>query len=234
MNFPAVTPRAHQLHAPLRMHIIRSFDVNRPQEITMESVEELKGGVIGGVVLEGCLRVGDVVEVRPGLIEKEGRKCFPIKSQVLSIKAGTQKLDVAYPGANVGLELTVDPVLTKQDAMQGHVVLAGGLQREPLVFANFVMTYVLLGGGPWKPNENVRINIGASKRQGKIVQSKARLVGFEGSEHNAVIVKLDIPLSAPIGAKVAVTRQVHKAWEFCAAGVIRAVRKAKLDSWDKH
>jgi translation initiation factor 2 subunit 3 len=48
------------------MIIIRSFDVNKPGE----EVETLKGGVAGGTILKGVLKVGDLISIRPGLITK--------------------------------------------------------------------------------------------------------------------------------------------------------------------
>ena len=44
------------------MIIIRSFDVNKPGE----KADSLKGGVVGGSILCGVLRIGDEVEIRPG------------------------------------------------------------------------------------------------------------------------------------------------------------------------
>jgi translation initiation factor 2 gamma subunit (eIF-2gamma) len=45
-----------------RLIIIRSFDVNKPGS----EVEELRGGVAGGSILRGVLKVGQEIEVRPG------------------------------------------------------------------------------------------------------------------------------------------------------------------------
>ena len=45
-----------------RLIIIRSFDVNKPGS----EVEELRGGVAGGSILRGVLRVGQEIEIRPG------------------------------------------------------------------------------------------------------------------------------------------------------------------------
>ena len=47
--------------------IIRSFDVNKPGS----EVEDLKGGVAGGSILRGVLKVGQEIEVRPGLVSKD-------------------------------------------------------------------------------------------------------------------------------------------------------------------
>lgn len=49
------------------MIVIRSFDVNKPGE----DAENLKGGVAGGTILKGVLRIGEEVEIRPGIIRKD-------------------------------------------------------------------------------------------------------------------------------------------------------------------
>ncbi|KAG8681357.1 hypothetical protein FRC09_017539, partial [Ceratobasidium sp. 395] len=50
-----------------RLIVIRSFDVNKPGA----EVDELRGGVAGGSILQGVLRVGQEVEIRPGIITKD-------------------------------------------------------------------------------------------------------------------------------------------------------------------
>lgn len=72
--------------SPPVLSIIRSFDVNRPGE----EADNLKGGVVGGSILKGVLKVGDEIEIRPGDIEKNNGKivkCTPIKSRVVSLFA---------------------------------------------------------------------------------------------------------------------------------------------------
>ncbi|CAM9971990.1 unnamed protein product, partial [Phaeothamnion confervicola] len=49
-----------------RLIVIRSFDVNKPGE----DIDNLKGGVAGGSILQGVLRLGDEIEVRPGIVTK--------------------------------------------------------------------------------------------------------------------------------------------------------------------
>jgi translation initiation factor 2 subunit 3 len=46
----------HDFTADPRLVVIRSFDVNKPGA----GVEELKGGVAGGSILSGVLRVSDL------------------------------------------------------------------------------------------------------------------------------------------------------------------------------
>lgn len=65
---------------PPQMIIIRSFDVNKPGE----EIENLQGGVAGGSILYGVLKVNDEIEVRPGIISKDQNgqiTCTSIKSR---------------------------------------------------------------------------------------------------------------------------------------------------------
>merc|ERR1711916_349445 len=87
--------------APLLI-VIRSFDVNKPGC----AVEELTGGVAGGSILQGVLKVGDEIEVRPGIVSKDtdgAGKCVPILSKILSLKAEKNELQYAVPGGLIGV-----------------------------------------------------------------------------------------------------------------------------------
>lgn len=73
--------------SPPQMIIIRSFDVNKPGE----NAETLKGGVAGGTILQGVLKVGDKISIRPGLITRNHNtgavQWREIQSFVVSLKA---------------------------------------------------------------------------------------------------------------------------------------------------
>lgn len=45
---------------------MRSFDVNKPGD----EIEDMKGGIVGGSILQGVLKVGDQIEIRPGEISR--------------------------------------------------------------------------------------------------------------------------------------------------------------------
>ena len=60
-----------------KMIIIRSFDVNKPGE----EVSDLRGGVAGGSILQGVLKLGQEIEIRPGIISRGANgtvKCVPL------------------------------------------------------------------------------------------------------------------------------------------------------------
>lgn len=83
------------------MIVIRSFDVNKPGA----EIEELKGGVAGGSILTGVLKLGDEIEIRPGIVSKDSTgkiQCKPIYSRVVSLFAEHNDLKFAVPGGLIG------------------------------------------------------------------------------------------------------------------------------------
>lgn len=103
------------------MIIIRSFDVNRPGE----RVDKLQGGVVGGSIVMGVLKVGDEVEIRPGITHRDQSQkvyCTPIISRIVSLNSENNKLLYAIPGGLIGVGLMVDPSITRNDKLVGHVL----------------------------------------------------------------------------------------------------------------
>ena len=69
--------------------------------MSLFQVEDLKGGVAGGSILKGVLKVGMEIEVRPGLVSKDqdGKlTCNPIKSRIVSLYTESNDLMYAVPG----------------------------------------------------------------------------------------------------------------------------------------
>merc|ERR1711962_497671 len=91
-----------------RLIVIRSFDVNKPGA----EVDDLKGGVAGGSILRGVLKVGQEIEIRPGIVSKteEGKLlCKPIYSHTVSLFTEQNELMYAVPGGLIGVGTKVDP-----------------------------------------------------------------------------------------------------------------------------
>src|SRR4030065_69216 len=94
------TPKRDETKPPL-MYIIRSFDTNNPGT----SIEELEGGIIGGTIAQGKFKVGDEIEIRPGISnEREGRTVFdPLMSEIVSLQAGENNVKEATCGGFIGV-----------------------------------------------------------------------------------------------------------------------------------
>jgi translation initiation factor 2 subunit 3 len=125
---------------PPTMIVIRSFDVNNPGT----EVDDLQGGVAGGSILRGVLKMGDAIEIRPGIIEKDGDsfKCRPIVSRVRQLRAENNDLRYAVPGGLIGVGTTVDPTLCRADRLIGQVLGTSG--NLPEVYEHLEVKYFLL------------------------------------------------------------------------------------------
>ena len=93
-----------------RLIVIRSFDVNKPGA----EVDELKGGVAGGSILSGVLKLGQEIEIRPGIITKDEQGktiCQPIFSRIASLLAEKNELEFAVPGGLIGVGTKIECVM---------------------------------------------------------------------------------------------------------------------------
>ena len=100
--------------------VIRSFDVNKPGA----EVDDIQGGVAGGSILQGVLKVGQPIEVRPGIVGKdaEAHQVHAHLEHIVSLFAEQNQLKYAVPGGLIGVGTTVDPTLTRADRLVGQVL----------------------------------------------------------------------------------------------------------------
>jgi translation initiation factor 2 subunit 3 len=211
-----------------RLIVIRSFDVNKPGE----DVEGLKGGVAGGSILQGVLKVGDEIEVRPGIVSKDAEgtaTCSPIYSRIGSLYAEHNDLKYAVPGGLIGVGTKIDPTLTRADRLVGQVLgLRGHL---PDVFTEVEISFYLLrrllgvktqeGGKQAKveklaKNEILMVNIGSTATGGKVLAVKKNESDLELAK-----IQLTQPVCTQEGEKIALSRRVDKHWRLIGWGQIR-------------
>lgn len=209
--------------SPPQMIVIRSFDVNKPGA----GVDDLKGGVAGGSILQGVLKVGQEIEVRPGIVTKDAQgniKCIPIFSRVVSLFAEHNELQYAVPGGLIGVGTTVDPTLTRADRLVGQVL--GEVGELPDVFIeieiNFFLLRRLLGvrtqGGEKQSkvqklskNEVLMLNIGSMCTGARVLSVKSDVSKMQ----------LTSPVCTKEGEKIALSRRVDKHWRLIGWGQIK-------------
>ena len=112
-----------------KLIVIRSFDVNKPGE----EVQDLRGGVAGGSILQGVLRLGQEIEIRPGIISRAASgavRCVPLFSRIVSLFAEQNDLQYAVPGGLIGVGTLIDPTLTRADRLLGQVLGSVGALPE--------------------------------------------------------------------------------------------------------
>ena len=110
----------------LKMLIVRSFNANKPGV----AIKDLKGGIIGGSLTKGILKIGDEILIYPGFLNKKQKEhdqdvgwCYkPLKCNVLSINSENNSLQYAIAGGLIGVQLDIDPGITKDDGLIGSLI----------------------------------------------------------------------------------------------------------------
>ncbi len=201
------------LQSPPLMHIARSFDVNKPGT----EPEKLLGGVVGGSLSRGRIRVGDEVEIRPGIKDEKG-EWKPITTTVESIMASGRFVDEATPGGLVGIATKLDPVYTKSDSLVGNVL--GHVNELPEVINSFSMKIHLLEKVVGA-EEDINVEKIKMNEQLMLAVGTAITLGVVTSARDDVIeVELRRPVCAESGWRVAISRRVGSRWRLIGAGII--------------
>lgn len=187
-----------------RMHVVRSFDVNKPGA----DLDKLVGAVLGGAVRSGAVKTGDQIQILPGILkQKKNKETYePLTSTVLSLNAGSSKLDKAGPGGLIALSTGLDPSLAKADSLVGCQVGLPGTLPEPAYDLTVEITPMprLLHAFPatLAPNEPLVLGVGT-----------ATTVGFvQGLKKKSVQLKLKKPVCVEKGDLIAVMRRADNRW----------------------
>jgi len=191
---------------PFKMWVARSFDVNKPGT----PPEEIKGGVLGGSIEQGVVRVGDEVEISPG---PEGE---PIVTEVVSLSSGSDSLEEARPGGLIAIGTEIDPAYAKGDKMKGQIVAKPGTLPEPTT--EFTMEYHELERkvqkvehAPFKFQEMLALAIGTMPAAGFVVSAKS----------DELTIKTKKPVTVPKGTTIAVSRKIGNRWRLVGYGVVQ-------------
>ncbi|MCD6127337.1 MAG: translation initiation factor IF-2 subunit gamma [Methanomicrobia archaeon] len=211
-NIP--TPKRDENVDPL-MFVARSFDVNRPGI----PPEKLVGGVIGGSLKQGVMRMGDEIEIRPGRMKKEQNKIVyrDLRSEIVSLNTLGVELEEARPGGLIGIGTKLDPSLTKADALAGSVAgkpgtlppLLNELTLEIHLLERVVGSEKELKVEPIKRKEMLMLNVGTGKTIG-IVKNPGK--------HCELSLKLSV--CANKGDRVAISRRIGARWRLIGYGII--------------
>ncbi|MEM5766318.1 MAG: translation initiation factor IF-2 subunit gamma [Candidatus Aenigmatarchaeota archaeon] len=205
------TPK-HDEAKDLRMFVARSFDINKPGT----ECDKLVGGVLGGAIVQGKLKLGDEIEIRPGVKIKE--KYQTLFSKVVGLQKAKIDLEEAGPGGLLGVLTELDPFLTKSDLLVGNLVGHPGKLPEVLKSLEMEMTLLerIVGSEdlkempPIKQNESLMINVGTARSIGNVVEVKK----------NRVKLDLKIPICVEKNSKIVVSRQILGRWRLVGYGVL--------------
>jgi len=198
--------------------IARSFDVNKPGT----NVKNLLGGILGGTLKKGKLKVGDIIEIKPGIAKKKHEKTEyrTIKTKILGIQAGKNKLDEVLPGGSIAIQTSLDPLLAKADSLGGCVAalqdalpeitykiklkvnlfkeIVGVKAKEPIKIAAL------------KSNENLLLSVNTATTLGLVTSART----------DTVELAIKIPIVPFSGDRVGIARNYNGHWRLIGWGEI--------------
>lgn len=200
-------------NAPAIMHVLRSFDINKPGI----PIKQVKGGAIGGALVQGEFQIGDEIEIRPGFLEEKKSRYEPINSTIATLGTGAGIVERVRPGGLVAIGTKLDPTFIKSDSLIGSVVGKPNtlpkdvedITVEVHLFDTAVGTQDMVKVEPVKVKESLRLNIGTAATVGTVTNSK----------DSKIEIKLKKPVCLIPKSRVAISRRIADRWRLIGAGM---------------
>ena len=200
------------------MHVARSFDINRPGT----RPAKLRGGVIGGSIVEGEFAKGDEIVIGPGRKIEKGNKSTwePIEAVVSSMQGGGLNLDKMHAGGLCGMATFLDPSITTSDNLSGQVVARKGdlpeVHSSVSISVN-LMSHMAAGDGeaaekiqPLRNNEMLMLNVATATSVGTT----------RNAEKTRTDLELRLPICADKGQRISLSRRIGSRWRLIGYGTI--------------
>jgi translation initiation factor 2 subunit 3 len=194
------------LSKPSKMLVVRSFDINKPGT----DIERIRGGVLGGGLIQGRLKMGDEIEIRPGILVNN--KWKTLKTKVVGMQKAGKNLEEAGTGGLLGVMTELDNSLTKADSLAGSVVgkdLPPVLEKVSVkvtLFEKVIDTKI----EPIKMGEQLLMNVGVTRTLGTVKNMKNRVYDFD----------LRLPVCAEKGDRVVLSRRIEERWRLIGWGFV--------------
>ena len=208
-------PKRDEVSEPIFL-VARSFDINKPGT----EIKNLHGGILGGVLRKGKLKVGDDLEIKPGLMIKKGNQqnYRTIKTKILSLHKGANSVLNVGPGASISIETSLDPFMTKTDSLTGCIVSREGVLPEIMskIRIRTKLFDEVLGIAekkkiePLKMKEFLMLSVNTTITVGTI----------EKIQGNEVELNLNIPIVALKNENVGIARNIGGHWRLIGWGEI--------------
>jgi len=198
--------------------VARSFDINKPGT----KIEKLKGGVLGGILKKGKLKVNDEIEIKPGLSIKKADDYIyqTLTTKIISLYKGKNSIKEASPGSSISIETNLDPFLTKTDSLTGCLVseknnlpeITYNLKIKSSLFEEILGIQEHKKTEPIKTKEMLMINVNTTITVGRVEK-----VDKDGKE---IELSLNIPIVAIKGDNVGIARNFERHWRLIGWGEI--------------
>jgi translation initiation factor 2 subunit 3 len=208
-------PKRDETSKPIFL-VARSFDINKPGI----GIPNLKGGVLGGILKKGKLRVDEEIEIKPGLnIKKNNQTTYQtLTAKIISIYKGKESIKEVSPGASISIETSLDPFLTKADSLNGCVVSLKGnlpeithkLSIKTKLFEEVLGMEQHQKVEPIKTKEVLMLSVNTTITVGIV----------EKISKDTIELSLSIPIIALKGDNAGIARNINNHWRLIGFGEI--------------
>lgn len=198
--------------------VARSFDINKPGK----EIEKLNGGILGGILKKGILKVGDEIEIKPGLYSKKANQIVykPLTTKIISLHKGSENVKEVHPGASISIETNLDPFLAKTDSLTGCVVSKKGnlpditynIKINKKMFKEVLGTEEHQEVEEIKTTETLMLSVNTTITVGTVEKINP--------EKNEIELILNIPIVAIKGNNVGIARNINQHWRLIGFGEI--------------
>ncbi len=212
-NLPV--PKRDETKTPVFL-IARSFDINRPGT----TVENLKGGVLGGILKQGKLKVGEEIEIKPGISSKKNNQYIyeSLTTKIISLYKGNASVKEIFPGASISIETELDPFMTKTDSLTGSIASIKGSLPE-ITYKTKIKTKLFKEVLGEKEKKNVE-EIKTKEMLMLSVNTTITVGTVEKISKEEVEINLNIPIVALKGDNVGIARNIAGHWRLIGFGEI--------------
>jgi len=208
-------PKRDEASEPIFL-VARSFDINKPGTL----ISSLKGGVLGGILKKGKLKVGDEIEIKPGLnIKKANQQTYEtLTTKILSLHKGKDSVNDVLPGVSISIETELDPFLAKTDSLTGCLISIKGklpeishsLKIKSNLFKEVLGTAEHQAVEPLKTKEMLMLSVNTTITVGTV----------EKIDKDELELSLNIPIVALKGDNVGIARNINGHWRLIGFGEI--------------
>ncbi|MCK5018972.1 MAG: translation initiation factor IF-2 subunit gamma [Candidatus Peribacteraceae bacterium] len=205
------TPKRDPTKMP-KFLIARSFDINMPGTM----ISNLGGGVLGGSLMQGQLKVGDEIEIKPGLKIKD--KYETVRTKITGLQKAGKNMKEIEPGGLIGVSTALDPYLTKSDSLSGSIASHAGklpdisqnIRLKTSLLKQIVVASESTGASNIKTGDMLMLTLGTMRTTGSVSSGRSEEID----------VSLKSPLCVDKGDRIAISKLFSGRWRLIGYGEI--------------
>ena len=226
-NLLAIPVPKRDLISPPKYYILHSFHFSNFLD---ESIMVNKNGTLYGNLIKGILKLGDEIEILPGLCiktkNKEVRTC-PINGRITILQNEKNLANYVIPGGIINIGLKIDSEYCKNNKLEGNVLglqeKCGNVFYKIGVKCHLLRKLINIEKKEWghhldyvtdiKKGEVLLLNINFISVGGDIISIK-------GNNYDEIYFELRKPVCLEISEKIAISRKIGTTWRIIGWGEV--------------